>query len=114
MSAFLFFIQRQAFYILLVQEFSDGHYTVIVEQMYLKSHLFYMELMFDPVYCIFSIVPELLAPDLFNKRLLLKQSELGEIHLIVVLQVLSKFSKEDQAGKEFFMTLSVDQSHVMG
>lgn len=57
------------------QEFSDGQFTMADEQKQLKNHLFCTGLRFDlsasQVAAIFwSIVPELLAPALFNKKII--------------------------------------------
>lgn len=56
------------------QEFSDGQVILAIEQKYLENHLFCTGLRFDlsasQVAAIsLSIVPELLAPALFNKKL---------------------------------------------
>lgn len=57
------------------QEFSDGQFTMAVEQKYLKNHLFCIGLRFDlstapqVAVIILSIVPELLDPALYNKNL---------------------------------------------
>lgn len=57
------------------QEFSDGQFTMAVEQKYLKGRLFCVGLRFDlftasqVAVIILSVVPEPLAPALFNKKL---------------------------------------------